>query len=178
MSKKITGRPPKTTDAQWAHAKALFEAGKPLREIELETSIGYTQISKEAKYQRWEKGVLQKIVNDAVQVRTDFANLDLQQKMVVAKDVEKIMEGKQFYAESARKVAKVALHALGKDPSNEGAKKAMETILLGMRAEQVVPYYSPGGNVNISQDNSDKTVIMTEEQAMEAINKYNRVIDA
>ena len=42
----------------WNKARALFEQGLSLSQIELETNINKTSISKQAKKENWEKGII------------------------------------------------------------------------------------------------------------------------
>lgn len=58
----------------WNKAKALFEQGLSLSQIELETNINKTSISKQAKKENWEKGVLLKNGN----IKPKFNNQEQQ----------------------------------------------------------------------------------------------------
>ena len=50
----------------WDKAKALFELGYTLQEIELETEINKSSISKKAKKENWEKSKNQQLKSDIV----------------------------------------------------------------------------------------------------------------
>lgn len=58
----------------WNKAKALFEQGLSLSEIELETEIKRSSISKKAKTENWQKGVLLKNGN----IKPKFNNQEQQ----------------------------------------------------------------------------------------------------
>lgn len=50
----------------WDKAKVLFELGKSLNDIELETNIPKGTISKKSKKDNWEKSKIQPLKNDIV----------------------------------------------------------------------------------------------------------------
>ena len=52
----------------WLKAKALFEQGLSLNEIELETEINRSTISKKAKSERWQKAKHQQLKSDIIAI--------------------------------------------------------------------------------------------------------------
>ncbi len=82
----------KATQAQWDKAKALYEAGKSLREIELETEISKDSIARAAKKETWNHGILRQVTQDSVRVLTDLRQLNDTQKEVVSKEIKKAVD--------------------------------------------------------------------------------------
>ena len=141
----------------WDKARALFEAGKSYREIEKETFIDASNIAKKAKKEGWEKDLLPALIKDTVRVKREFTTLSTTQRAVVTTEVEKQLEGLEFYSTQARKVAKIALNILTDEPSIFGAKTAMSTLKEGLIVEGIVPFYPSSttiNNTNAQQNNS------------------------
>jgi hypothetical protein len=60
----------------WAKARALFEVGKSLSAINLETGIDRAAISRKAKKDGWIKGEQQQLIVDAARVRVELSTLE------------------------------------------------------------------------------------------------------
>ena len=60
----------------WAKAKALFEVGKSLSAINLETGIDRAAISRKAKKECWIKGEQQQLIIDAARVKAELSTLE------------------------------------------------------------------------------------------------------
>lgn len=79
-----------------AKAKALFEAGKPLRDIETEVKIPFKTIGRIAKKEGWVKGELTQLISSMTQDRVHFDTLEPVQKDVVSQlvsvDSERVLK--------------------------------------------------------------------------------------
>ncbi len=73
---------------KWDKAKALYEKGTSLRDIEAETGIPYKTVDNRAKKQKWAKSSLAQLIDDSVKVQEQFGTLDLAQQAVVAQEVD------------------------------------------------------------------------------------------
>ena len=82
----------KATQAQWDKAKALFEAGKSLREIELATGISKDSIGREAKKSEWQRGELRQLIQDSVRVSEGLRQLNETAREVVSNEVKKAVD--------------------------------------------------------------------------------------
>lgn len=60
----------------WAKARALFEVGKSLSAINLETGIDRAAISRKAKKDGWIKGEQQQLIVDAARVKAKLSTLE------------------------------------------------------------------------------------------------------
>ena len=60
----------------WATAKTLFEMGRSLAEIELDTGISKSQVSRKATAQGWKKGETQQLKADIVGFEEENAKLN------------------------------------------------------------------------------------------------------
>ena len=65
----------KATSADWEKAKALFESGKSLSEINAETGIDRATVLKRAKKDGWEKGIYQQLIVDSARVKAEISTL-------------------------------------------------------------------------------------------------------
>jgi hypothetical protein len=85
----------KATHAQWDKAKALYEAGKSLREIELETGISKSTVADRAENDKngaWIKGKTVQLIQDVVRVSERIGQLNRTEADVVAKEVKKAVD--------------------------------------------------------------------------------------
>ena len=73
----------KLSREQWKLAKILFEAGEPLKVIESKVDINRGSISRRAKNEGWEKGRLQPMIEQAIQVEQAKDELTATQRHVV-----------------------------------------------------------------------------------------------
>lgn len=69
----------------WLKAKALFEQGLSLNEIELETEINRSTISKKAKSERWQKAKHQQLKSDIIAIDNEKSTLDIKINTTVEK---------------------------------------------------------------------------------------------
>ena len=144
----------------WIKAKAMYEAGKSLRDIAKVTFIDNSNISKKAKAEGWYRdSELPHLISDAVSVNARLTALDLPQLEFITEEIDKQVEGMLFYSSHARKVAKVAIDKLKDEPSIFGAKTAMATLKEGMIVEGLVPFYPNSTTINNSNAQQNNAVV-------------------
>lgn len=146
----------KPTAEQWAKARALYEAGKSLREIEKETKINYRTVDRMAKKETWNQGGLSQLIHDTARVKAEFVTLEMSQQAIVSKEVARILDGKEFYATNARKAVKMGLVALSKDPTPAGMKTVMDGMKTGMIVEGLVPFYPAPASISNTNTNAQQ----------------------
>jgi hypothetical protein len=137
-------------------ALALFAAGKSPRECEKLTGIPATTINRKAKERGIIKGSVARLITDAVRVGAEFGAQSGAVQEVIQTEVSKQLEGLEFYATNARKVAKMGMVALSKDNTPSNSKVVMEMMKTGMQVEGIVPYYP---NAVINNTNAQQNVI-------------------
>jgi len=142
----------------WIKAKAMFEAGKSLRQIAAECFIDNSNISKRAKKDGWQRTAeLPQLIADAVSVEKRITALDLPQQTAVTAEIAKQLEGMQFYNTHARIVSKIALKSLQADMTPQNAKTTMSTLKEGLIVEGIVPFYPNAPTIN--NTNAQQTVV-------------------
>jgi len=164
----------------WDIVKAFYERGLSLAEIVARPEVNIksrSQISRKAASEGWKKGTeKEQLVTQEAQTKQSLKNIQEKKETFNATElyvhnelVSKQLEGMEFYATNARKVAKVSLSSLAKDQTAAKAKIAMETLKTGMVVEGLVPYYPNAAtinNTNAQQNNGEP----------EQITKIERVI--
>lgn len=70
---------------KWDKAKALFEQGLSLSQIELETQINKTSISKKAKQEDWQKSKNQQLKHEIIEIDKEKSTLDAKINTTVEK---------------------------------------------------------------------------------------------
>lgn len=75
----------------WDKAKALFELGYTLQEIELETEINKSSISKKAKKEGWEKSKNQPLKDEVVEYEKQNSKI-IQQKSTLVEKMAKLSD--------------------------------------------------------------------------------------
>lgn len=91
------------TQGDWEKAKALYEADKSLRQISDETGIDNSNISKRAKKENWQRGVLPQLIADTARVREEFTALLPHQQQVVESEVAERLRHIEFFKKSTMK---------------------------------------------------------------------------
>jgi hypothetical protein len=155
----------KPTIAQWAKARAIFEAGKSYRDISKELKIPVSTLSDRARIEGWSKGILGQLIVDSVRVEADIRTLETEQQATVRAAISKQLEGMEFYATNARKIIKMGMHAYAQSPSESGMKTIIEGMKTGMQVEGLVPYYPNQpviNNTNAQQNNQEPQKIIFE----------------
>lgn len=143
----------KTTPADWEKAKALFEAGKSLSEINAETGIDRATVSKRAKKDGWEKGIYQQLILDGSRVKAEISTLSSTVLNVVEKEIEERTKHIQFFTNAAIKNVQESMSLQCVDQSEFKARadtilKGKETVL-GKESAMVI------NNTNAQQNNPD-----------------------
>lgn len=92
----------------WNKAKALFEQGLSLSEIELETEIKRSSISKKAKSENWNKSINQQLKADIKAIDKEKSTLDAKINTTVEKlsklsDFDITMLDEQIFNETGNK---------------------------------------------------------------------------
>jgi hypothetical protein len=144
-------------------ALALFASGKSPRECEKLTGIPKTTIDREAKKRGIAKGSLGQLIIDKVRVEAEIGTLSVPELAVVTSEVNKQLEGMEFYQTHARKAVKMGLVALSKDPTPVGMKTVLDGMKSGMQVEGLVPFYPNAtsiNNTNAKNNNDDKDFII------------------
>jgi len=146
----------------WIKAKAMYEAGKSLRQIAAECFIDNSNISKRAKKEGWQRTAeLPQLIADAVSVERRITALDLPQQSAVTAEIAKQLEGMQFYNTHARIVSKIALKSLQADMTPQNAKTTMSTLKEGMIVEGVVPFYPNGTAIQVNSTGNTSVTEIT-----------------
>lgn len=142
-------------------ALALFATGKSPRECEKLTGIPKSTIDREAKKRGVIKGSMGQLIADKVRVEAEIGTLDGTLRDVVNNEVNKQLEGLEFYATNARKVAKMGMVALSKDNTPANSKVVMEMMKTGMIVEGIVPFYSNSTTINNTNAQQNNPIFMT-----------------
>lgn len=147
----------KVSDADWAKAKALFEAGKSFREIDEATGINYKSVERTSKKEAWQKGILSQLILDKTRVDAEFVTLESAQAEVVTNEVSECLKHIDFFTKAGLKVASMAVKSMGNDPKPIDCKIVADTLVSTMKVAGVVPYYPATttiSNVNAQQNNT------------------------
>jgi hypothetical protein len=70
----------------------LYEAGKSLRDIELETTIPRNTVDRTAKKEAWVHNGMGQLIHDAARVASDLGQLNGTAKQVVSQEVKKAVD--------------------------------------------------------------------------------------
>jgi len=139
-------------------AIALFASGKSPRECEKLTGIPATTIARKAKNHGIIKGSVAQLITDAVKVNAEIGAQSGAIQKVIHTEVNKQMEGLEYYATQARKIAKLGMDALSNDPTPLGMKTVMDGMKSGMQLEGLVPFYPNAATIN--NTNAQQSVSM------------------
>ena len=151
------------TSEQWERAKTLFELGKSLSEIQNETGIDRSYVNKKALKEKWSKGFIPQIVDAKVKnieekfkIDRVLSTLSPQQQSTVVSEAERILQGKDWYAKAARKVAARTVQSLDGFVEGKDFKSAADALVACMKAESLVPYYAPTQKADVKIDINEK----------------------
>ena len=151
------------TSEQWERAKTLFELGKSLSEIQNETGIDRSNVNKRAKSEGWQKGFLPQIIDAKVknleekfEIDKAITTLTPQQQKTVVSESERILQGEDWYAKAARKVAARTVQSLDGFVEGKDFKSAADALVACMKAESLVPYYAPTQKADVKIDINEK----------------------
>lgn len=142
----------RATKEDWAIAKALFEAGKSLSEINVDTGIDRSTVSKRAKKDGWEKGVYQQLIVDGARVKAEISTLSSTVLSVVEKEIDERTKHIKFFANAAIKNVDEAMDNKCHDQADFKARadtilKGKETVL-GKDAQMVINNTNAQQNIN------------------------------
>lgn len=112
--KRLAGMAKPTPDIL-AKARALFEAGKSLREIEFETKISLSMLSRISKKECWVKGELKQLISSMTQDRVSFETLETAKKEIVSQLVNADSERLLNFRKRRDKIADLAYDRLEKE---------------------------------------------------------------
>jgi len=154
----------KPTEKQWEKAKALYSNGKSLREIEKAVGIPYKTVEYRAKKEGWSSTEVAQAIQDKVRVEAAILHMDVAQQDLVQQEVQKQLEGMQFYNTHARIVSKIALKSLQADMTPQNAKTTMATLKEGLVVEGLVPFYPAAANVSANA-NAQTVVMISQDDA-------------
>ena len=142
----------KSTLADWQKAKALFEAGKSLSDINKETGLDRATVSKRAKKDGWEKGIYQQLIVDGARVKAEISTLDSTVLNVVEKEIEERTKHLHFFTHAAVKNVQEAMKMPCEDQNDH--KLRADTILKGKEA-----VLGKEANTVINNTNAQQTVV-------------------
>ncbi|MDD5267162.1 MAG: hypothetical protein PHO08_08550 [Methylococcales bacterium] len=129
-------------------ALALFASGKSPRECEKLTGIPATTISRKAKEQGIIKGSVAQLITDSVRVAVEVGAQNGAVKELIKTEVNKQLQGMEFYSTQARDAVKIGMEALKQEPTVAGMKTALEGMKTGMIVEGLVPFYPNAPVIN------------------------------
>lgn len=152
------------SQAQWERAKTLFELGRSLSEIQNETGIDRSNVNKRAKSEGWNKGFLPQIIDsniknikEKIEFDEIYTTLTPQQQSTVVSETERILQGKDWYAKAARKVARKTVESIDGFVEGKDFKAAADALVACMKAESIVPYYpTPTTAVKVDMNSNEK----------------------
>jgi len=156
----------KVSAEKWKKAEALRKAGKSYRAISKELNIPSTTLSDRAKRDDWDSNKTEQLIIDAVRVEAEIRSLETEQARVVRLEVEKQLEGMQFYNTHARIVSKIALKSLQADMTPQNAKTTMATLKEGLVVEGLVPFYPAAANVSANANAQTVVMISQDDSAL------------
>jgi len=107
----------KASPEKWEKAKALYEKGASLRDIEAELDIPYKTIDNRAKVKGWVKGILAQHIADAIRVKEEFGTMNLAQQDVVSKSVSEAIARREWLDKANMIVAQTVMKKLSMDKS-------------------------------------------------------------
>ena len=153
----------KVSPEKWKKAAALRKAGKSYGAIAKELSIPMTTLHDRSKKESWDSNKTEGLIIEAVRVESEIRNLETEQAEVVRNEINRILEAKEFYATNVRKVVKIGMNALSKDPTPANSKIMTEAMKNGMIVEGAVPFYAGQAstvinNTNAQQNNAPMTL--------------------
>lgn len=145
----------RATANQWAQAKALYEAGESLRDIENETKINNGNISKRAKKEGWQRGKLQQITADKVlnliekkAIDERITALSKQEREIVEIAVIDKLALANYFHDAGKEVAEIALQALRDEPTPNNAKATMEALKAGRIVTGLDAMHASAANIS------------------------------
>lgn len=155
----------------WNKAKALFEQGLSLSQIELETNINKTSISKQAKKENWEKAKIQQLKADIKAIDKEKSTLDVKINTTVEKlsklsDFEITILEEQIQDETGIKSLVFSTANLAMIRANQMLTKNTKTIM------SKVDYFEDGKKIKSDYEEKEIPLSMTDyKDSMELTDK-------
>lgn len=146
------------SNSTWGKAKAMFEGGSSLREIEKALNIPFTTVGYQSKARGWKKEGLVQLISDSARVTAEINILDIEQKELVTREVNKILSGMDFYQSEARAVVKAGVKSYKKAPDPNAMKSVVDGMKSAMQVEGLQPFFQNASSTNI-QNNIENNVI-------------------
>lgn len=145
----------------WNKAKALFEQGLSLSQIELETNINKTSISKQAKKENWEKAKIQQLKADIKAIDKEKSTLDVKINTTVEKlsklsDFEITILEEQIQDETGIKSLVFSTANLAMIRANQMLTKNTKTIM------SKVDYFEDGKKIKSDYEEKEIPLSMTD----------------
>jgi hypothetical protein len=154
----------RATANQWAQAKALYEAGESLRDISEKTKIDNSNISKRAKKEGWERGILPQIAKDKARILIEKKGVDEKitallphQREIVENAVIDMLSLSNYFHDAGKEVAEIALQALREEPTSYNAKATMEALKAGRIVTGLDAMHASAAVIN-NQQNSQAII--------------------
>lgn len=119
-------RPSKISEDTWADARAYYEADKSLRDIEKLTGINNSNLSKKAKAENWQRGILPQLITDTTRVKEEFTALLPHQQKIVTAEVTERLRDLIFYNKTQNRFAQIAKEII----ENKHAEKELSVMEL------------------------------------------------
>ena len=155
----------------WNKAKALFEQGLSLSQIELETNINKTSISKQAKKENWEKAKIQQLKADIKAIDKEKSTLDTKINTAVEKlsklsDFDITILDEQIQDETGIKSLVFSTANLAMIRANQMLTKNTKTIM------SKVDYFEDGKKIKSDYEEKEIPLSMTDyKDSMELTDK-------
>jgi hypothetical protein len=155
----------------WNKAKALFEQGLSLSQIELETNINKTSISKQAKKENWEKAKIQQLKADIKAIDKEKSTLDVKINTAVEKlsklsDFDITILEEQIQDETGIKSLVFSTANLAIIRANQMLTKNTKTIM------SKVDYFEDGKKIKSDYEEKEIPLSMTDyKDSMELTDK-------
>lgn len=158
----------------WDKAKFLFELGKSLSDIERDTGVSKSQISKKAKKEGWQKEKKKQLKSDIVGYETKKETLEQEKETIVSKlaslqDYEITLMDGIVEDEVGKKSLIFSTQSLALIRNNQILTKNSKTVMLkvaqygekGKDSEDYEPYEVPLGASDIKEiiESTDKAAI-------------------
>ena len=155
----------------WNKARALFEQGLSLSQIELETNINKTSISKQAKKENWEKAKIQQLKADIKAIDKEKSTLDTKINTAVEKlsklsDFDITILDEQIQDETGIKSLVFSTANLAMIRANQMLTKNTKTIM------SKVDYFEDGKKIKSDYEEKEIPLSMTDyKDSMELTDK-------
>ena len=144
----------------WDKAKAMFEGGATLSDIQHKTTISMGTVCKKAKKLKWAKGKNAKLIFNEINALTEKEKLNEKELEFHDEEVEKILKFRDQLGDFSDKVIKKATELLAESTDGQGFKAIVEgvdkhSITVGINPRFASPSSTTVNNTNAQQNNGD-----------------------